>query len=104
MNPRPHKITIISKDVLGETSSVAKGSIFFLGFFLSVSLSKYWFWTKTAEVMQEKTKATIITSEIWGIPNRMLPTPKMVSHATQLRNLSNRTKPLALASIQSFHK
>jgi len=94
---------MISKDVLGETSSAAKGSIFFWGFFWSVSLSKYWFWTKTAEVMQEKTKAITNTSEIWGNPNMKLPTPKMASHPTQLRNLSNRTKTLTLASIQSFH-
>jgi len=53
--------------------------------------------------MQEKTKATISTLEIGGIPNMKLPTPKMASHPTQLRNLSNRTKPLTLGSIQSFH-
>jgi len=83
---------MISKDVLGEKSSAAKGNIFFWGFFLSVSLSKYWFWTKIAEVMQEKTKATTITLGIWGSPNMKLPTPKMASHPTQLRNLSNPTK------------
>jgi hypothetical protein len=62
-----------------------------LGLFLSISLSKYWFWTKIAEVMQEKTKATTITLGICGIPNMKLPTPKMASHPTQLRNLSNLT-------------
>ena len=103
MNPRPHKISNMIKDVLGETLFVAKGSIFFLGFFWSVSLSKYWFSTKIAEVMQEKAKATTSTSEIWGNSKMKLPTPKMANHPIQLRNLSNRTKFLMLASIQSFH-
>jgi len=94
---------MITKDVLEETSPVANGSIFFWGFFLSISLSKYWFWTKTAEVIQTKTKATISTLEMGGIPNMKLPNPKMASHPTQLRNLNNRTKPLTLANIQSFH-
>jgi hypothetical protein len=93
---------MIIKDVFGERSSAAKGNMFFLGFFLSVSLSKYWFWTKIAEVIQEKTKATTITLGISGIPKMKLPTPKMASHPTQLRNLSNPTKFWTLASIQSF--
>ena len=53
--------------------------------------------------MQEKTKATINTSESWGNPNMKLPTPKMANHPTQLRNLSNTTKRWTLASIQPFH-
>ena len=76
MNPRPHKISMISKDVLGETLFEAKGNIFFFGFFWSVSLSKYWFSTKIAEVMQEKTKATTSISEILGTTKMKLPTPK----------------------------
>ena len=91
------------KDVLGESSSEAKGNMFFLGLFLSISLSKYWFWTKIAEVIQENEKATTITSGISGIPNMKLPTPKIVSHPTQLRSLSNLTKPWTLDKNSPAH-
>ena len=87
---------MIIKEVLGEKSFAAKGSMFFLGFFLSISLSKYWFWIKIAEVMQENTMATTMISGIFGIPNIKVPTPKMASHPIQLRILSKLTKPWTL--------